>query len=64
MNPGDGERNWTVAELAEAMRVNDQTVRRWVADGRLPHDRDDDGFISIKDTVAQAVLRGEEPPDD
>jgi excisionase family DNA binding protein len=32
----DGERLLTVTEVAQQLRLNPRTIRRWIAAGRLP----------------------------
>ena len=62
--PDDGERTWTPEELGDAMRLDARTIIRWAALGKLPHTRGARGRVIISDAVAQAVIRGEEPPNE
>ena len=60
--PPDSERLWTPAEFAAAMRVEPQTVTQWARDGLIPCIRTPSGRPRFRDSVVQAVLKGEESP--
>lgn len=54
---------YRLAEAADVLGVSDDTVRRWVEDGRLPADRDGDGPASVAgaDLAALALQRADHP---
>ncbi|MDG4784375.1 helix-turn-helix domain-containing protein [Micromonospora sp. WMMD1102] len=51
----------TVAEVAEAARVSDETVHRWAREGKLPHIKLPSGLKRFPRDGVEAMLRGEQP---
>ena len=53
----------TPSEVAEALKVNDETIHRWVREGRLPAIRlpggGDRGLKRFRREDIEAILRGE-----
>ena len=61
----DNDRYLTVPEVAERLRVNEETVRRWVRTGRLravmPGGRK--AGYRILERAVQDMMRGDQNPD-
>lgn len=57
MSRGAKESKLTVPELAKALGVSDQTVRRWVRNKQVPFTRNADGWalIRLEDVPADLV---------
>jgi excisionase family DNA binding protein len=51
----------TIHDVAEIFEVSDETVRRWVADGRLRHIRLPSGGIRFEPEDIEAIRRPVEP---
>ncbi len=49
----------TVAEVAEAARVTDETVHRWSRDGLLPFIKLPSGIKRFRRQDVEAILRGD-----
>lgn len=52
----------TVAEVAEKLRLSDETIHRWARKGKLPH-IDVLGVKRFRTADIEAILRGENPAD-
>jgi excisionase family DNA binding protein len=50
----------TPAEVAEALRLSDETIHRWARIGKLPH-VDVLGVKRFRREDVEAILRGETP---
>ena len=49
----------TTAQVADKMGVDDSTVRRWCAEGKLPHIRTLGGHIRIPQSAVTELLKGD-----
>lgn len=49
----------TTAEAARKLTVSDETIRRWIADGKLPAITLPSGQYRIRKADVEAILRGE-----
>ena len=52
------ETKLTTAQVAEKMGVDDSTVRRWCAEGKLSHIRTLGGHIRIPESAITELLKG------
>lgn len=50
---------YRISEVAELLGVSDDTVRRWVASGRLPVAHDDSGRLAVDGEALAAFVRAQ-----
>lgn len=46
----------TPLEVATRLRVSDRTIKRWIAQGRLPAERINNHFVRIKAADVEALI--------
>lgn len=51
----EGIKFYTITEIAEALKVRPETVRRWIKEGKIPHQRI--GRILITEKNLREFLR-------
>ena len=51
----------TVAEIADTLKLNQQTIRNWIAAGRLPHLRIGERRVRIYRSDFERLLKDSEP---
>jgi excisionase family DNA binding protein len=49
----------TTGEAARKLRTSDETIRRWIAEGKLPAITLPSGQFRIRDEDVEAILRGD-----
>lgn len=53
----------TVAEVAERLRISDETLHRWARDGLIPFVALPSGIKRFRREVVEAIERGELTPE-
>jgi excisionase family DNA binding protein len=51
----------TVAEVAEQLRITDETVHRWAREGKLPYVQLPSGLKRFRREEIEAILAGDQP---
>lgn len=51
----------TVAEVAEVLRIADETVHRWAREGKLPYVPMPSGLKRFRRADIESLLRGDQP---